>query len=129
MGLSDGLLIKDNHRAGGLSLANAVRGARAQFPGLPLVVEVDDLQALREALALPLDRVLLDNFTPERCVEAVALRDATLPRVELEASGGVNLQNVARYAAAGVDMVSVGALTHSAPALDVGLDWEPAGAS
>jgi nicotinate-nucleotide pyrophosphorylase (carboxylating) len=124
MGLSDGILIKDNHRAAGMSVPDAVRAARARFAELPLVVEVDDLAALQQTLALPVDRILLDNFTPEQLARAVALRDAAPRRVPLEASGGVTLQNVARIAAAGVDMVSVGALTHSAPALDVGLDWE-----
>ncbi len=86
-------------------------------------VEVDSLAQLEEVLPAGPDIVLLDNMSLEELHEAVTRRDAVAPDVELEASGGVNLQSVAAIAATGVDRISSGALTHSAVALDVGLDW------
>ncbi|MDA8391486.1 MAG: carboxylating nicotinate-nucleotide diphosphorylase [Actinomycetota bacterium] len=120
MGLYDALLVKDNHIALAGSLAEAVDRARAGSPDLPLEVEVDSLEQLQEALAVGCDLVLLDNMTAEQTGRAVALA-AGIARTE--ASGRVTLHNVADVAATGVDFIAVGALTHSAPSVDVGLDW------
>jgi nicotinate-nucleotide pyrophosphorylase (carboxylating) len=126
MGLNDGILIKDNHLAGlGGDLRKAVEAARG-FPGnagLPVEVEVDTLEQLEVALAVRADIVLLDNMTTDQQRAAVARRDAVAPGVLLEASGGVALATVRDIAATGVDRISVGALTHSAPALDIALDY------
>lgn len=128
-GLYDRILIKDNHlaiwrRKGRGALADAVRQARARYPGLIVEIEVENIEELRDALEGGPDWVLLDNMTPEElraCVELCA------GRCKLEASGGIHLETVAAMAAAGVDALSVGALTHSARALDFGLDFEAAG--
>lgn len=126
VGLYDGILIKDNHLAGlGGDVRRAVEAARA-YPGnagLPVEVEVDTLEQLEVALAVRADIVLLDNMTTDQLRTAVARRDAVAPGVLLEASGGVNLTTVRAIAETGVDRISVGALTHSAPALDIGLDY------
>ncbi|MBM3979351.1 MAG: carboxylating nicotinate-nucleotide diphosphorylase [Planctomycetes bacterium] len=126
VGLYDGILIKDNHLAGiGGDVRRAVEAARAFAgnAGLPVEVEVDTLDQLEVALAVRADIVLLDNMSLDQLRAAVARRDAVAPGVLLEASGGVNLTTVRDIAATGVDRVSVGALTHSAPALDIGLDY------
>jgi nicotinate-nucleotide pyrophosphorylase (carboxylating) len=126
IGLYDGILIKDNHLAGlGGDVRRAVEAARA-YPGnagLPVEVEVDTLKQLEVALAVRADIVLLDNMTLEQLRTAVARRDAVATDVRLEASGNVNLTTVRDIAATGVDRISVGAITHSAPALDIGLDY------
>lgn len=118
--LFDMLMVKDNHVDGAGGIALAVQRARAAHPTLPLEVEVRTLDELRQALALePLpDRILLDNMDVATLRQAVLL---TAGRVPLEASGGVTLATVAEIAATGVDFISVGALTHSAPALDLSL--------
>lgn len=122
LGLGDAVLIKDNHVVAAGSITAALRAAREQAAGLPCEVEVDDLGQLDEALAAGADEVLLDNFSVEDCARAVRLRDERSPKTRLEASGGLRL-NVARaYAETGVDYLAVGALTHSSPALDLGLD-------
>lgn len=130
-GLYDMVLIKDNHLAGWLAadsshtIAGAVRAAREHAPaGLPVEVEVDTLAQLADALAGKPDIVLLDNMSPDELRQAVTLRDVRSPEVELEASGGVTLETVAAIAATGVDRISVGALTHSPPALDLAFDWK-----
>jgi nicotinate-nucleotide pyrophosphorylase (carboxylating) len=129
VGLWDAALIKDNHLAalaeeGVTALDEVVRAARQRAPaGVPVVIEVDTLPQLRIALQGAPDVVLLDNMDGSQLREAVAIRDASAADVLLEASGGVNLQTVAGIAAAGVDRISIGALTHSAPALDLGFDW------
>jgi nicotinate-nucleotide pyrophosphorylase (carboxylating) len=127
-GLDDGVLIKDNHLALAGGVTDALRRAR-EHPGAPhllkVEVEVESLEMLEEALRAGADAVLLDNMTPEvvrRCVE-LARRER--PGVVVEISGGVNLQTVRSYAEAGPDLISVGALTHSAPAADITLDVEP----
>jgi nicotinate-nucleotide pyrophosphorylase (carboxylating) len=130
MGLDSGILIKDNHLAalggGPQAVSEAVRVTRAAHgPGVPVEVEVDTLEQLDAALAVKPDIILLDNMTPETMREAVRRRNAFAPGVKLEASGGVTLGTVRAIAETGVDRVSVGALTHSAPALDVGLDHLP----
>lgn len=130
MGLFDGVLIKDNHiaglaREGDAAIATALRRAKAAVdPATMLEVEVDNLQQLGEALAEQPQIVLLDNMSLEQLAEAVRRRDEAAPGVLLEASGGVNLHTVAGIARTGVDRISVGALTHSAIVLDLGLDDE-----
>jgi nicotinate-nucleotide pyrophosphorylase (carboxylating) len=125
-GLFDGILIKDNHLAGlGGDVRRAIEAARA-FPGnerLAVEVEVDSLKQLEIALTALADIVLLDNMSLADLRAAVARRDAISPKTLLEASGGVNLLTIRDIAATGVDRISVGALTHSAPALDIGLDY------
>lgn len=129
VGLFDGILIKDNHLAGlngDVQLAvETARSARGN-DWLPVEVEVDTPEQLEEALAARADIVLLDNMPPDVMRAAVTRRDAVSPDTKLEASGGVNLSTVRDIAATGVDRISVGALTHSAPALDIGLDYLPA---
>jgi len=128
MGLHDAVLIKDNHLAamGGDwldALARAINSARDLEPAPTFIeVEVDTLDQLRQVLDLKPDMVLLDNMSLDALRSAVAMRNDLQPSVELEASGGVTLETVAGIAATGVDRISVGALTHSAPALDLGLD-------
>jgi nicotinate-nucleotide pyrophosphorylase (carboxylating) len=129
LGLYDGILIKDNHlaaRGGGPGvLTAAVAAARAQVrPGVPIELEIDGLHQLDEALACKPDMVLLDNMVPADMRAAVLRRDQLAPGVLLEASGGVTLQTVAAIAATGVERISVGSLTHSAPALDIALDYQ-----
>jgi len=118
MSLNDMLLVKDNHIEAAGSLTAAVERARAPHPDLPIEVEVKNLDELREALTLDVDRIMLDNMDLDRMREAVQL---TGGRVPLEASGGVSLDSVAAIAATGVDYISVGALTHSAPVLDLSM--------
>lgn len=124
-GLSDALLVKDNHVAAAGGVALATRAALAGARDRPVQVEVDSLAQLREAVAAGARDVLLDNFDPAGAREAVAwLRsvEEVHGRVAVEASGGVDLGTVRALAEAGVDRVAVGALTHSAPRLDLGLD-------
>jgi nicotinate-nucleotide pyrophosphorylase (carboxylating) len=123
-GLDDAILIKDNHVAVCGGVGEAVRRARTAVGHLMKVeVELDGLDQLDEALAAGPDVIMLDNFTLPLLREAVA---RTAGRVTLEASGGVNLETVRAIAETGVDVISVGALTHSAPNLDIGLDVLPA---
>ena len=131
MGLFDAVLIKDNHLAFLQSqdrenaIAAAVAAARAQASGAAFIeVEVDSLEQFEHALACRPDIILLDNLGPEALACAVQRRDEIAPGIELEASGGVHLETVAALARTGVDRISVGALTHSAPALDIALDFE-----
>ncbi len=130
MSLGDMVMIKDNHlalMAGVGGITEGVRLAREASPGLRVEVEVDTFEQLQEALAAAPDVIMLDNRAPERVREAVALADrhAVQPRPLLEVSGGVDLQTVRAYAEAGADIISVGALTHSAPALDLSLAFLP----
>jgi nicotinate-nucleotide pyrophosphorylase (carboxylating) len=122
LGLGDAVLIKDNHVVAAGSVTDALVAVRRQAPALACEVEVDDLGQLDEALAAGADEVLLDNFTPEQCVRAVVRRDEIAPKTRLEASGGLRLENARAYAESGVDYLAVGALTHSAGALDLGMD-------
>jgi nicotinate-nucleotide pyrophosphorylase (carboxylating) len=127
IGLFDMVLIKDNHLAAitprDTAIRQAVEAARSEFPTLPVEVEVDSLEQLDQALEVRPDVVLLDNMPPDRMAEAVRRRNAAAPGVKLEASGGVTLQTVRTIAETGVDRISVGALTHSAKALDIALDY------
>lgn len=118
--LSEMVLVKDNHRAA-LGITEAVERARQRWPLRTVEVECDTVEHVREALSAGADAVLLDNMTPGQVAECVAV---VAGRALVEASGGVRLDTVAAYAATGVDMVSVGALTSSAPSLDLGLDLE-----
>ncbi|HEV2859234.1 MAG TPA: carboxylating nicotinate-nucleotide diphosphorylase [Solirubrobacterales bacterium] len=120
MGLYDAILIKENHIAAAGGLAKAVYAARNAQPEMAIEVEVRDLDEAAYALGTGVDRLLLDNMSPETMTEAVALRDqnAGEQAVSLEASGGINLENVREVAETGVEFISVGALTHSAPTLD-----------
>lgn len=122
MGLGDAVLIKDNHVAAAGSVTAALKAARDHAPQLPCEVEVDTLDQLDEALAAGADEVLLDNFTPTQCRQAVEHRDKHAPKTRLEASGGLTLDVARAYAETGVDYLAVGALTHSCPALDLGMD-------
>ena len=119
MSLSDAALIKDNHvvAAGGVSAA--FKAVRARYPDLPVEVEVDDLGQLDEMLAEGADLILLDNMTVDQMAEAVR---RTAGRARLEASGGLTLETAAAVGSTGVDYLAVGALTHSAPVLDIALD-------
>lgn len=122
-GLDDGVLIKDNHLAVAGGVTEAVRRARARAPHLlKIEVEVESEEALRETIAAGADAVLLDNMSPGEVARAVALAREKAPGTLVEISGGVDLSTVRAYAAAGPDLVSVGALTHSAPAADISLD-------
>jgi nicotinate-nucleotide pyrophosphorylase (carboxylating) len=135
LGLYDGMLIKDNHLAAlplaastgaepGAKIQEAVRRARRAQPDLPIEIEVDSLEQLDAALACRPAIVLLDNMPPDMLREAVRRRDASARDIQLEASGGIKLTTVRAVAETGVDRISVGALTHSAPALDIALDYE-----
>jgi len=118
MSLHDMMMVKDNHIDAAGSITAAVERARAGFPDLPIEVEVRNMDELGEALGLDVDRIMLDNMSLDGMREAVRIADG---RVELEASGNVNLGTVASIAATGVDYISVGALTHSAPVLDLSM--------
>ena len=121
MGLGDAALIKDNHVAAAGGVAPAIKAVRAVAPGLPLEVECDDLDQVREALDAGAELILLDNMGLAALRAAVGLARG-YPSVRLEASGGLRLDQARAVAETGVDFVSVGALTHSSPALDLGLD-------
>jgi len=129
MGLHDAILIKENHIAIAGSVAKAIHAARAAQPQMPVEIECRDVEEAAYALGAGSDRLLLDNMDPAELREAVALRDAERGSgkgAALEASGGVTLDNVREIAETGVDFISVGALTHSAPALDFSLLLESA---
>lgn len=119
MSLSDAALVKDNHVVAAGGVAEAFEAVRRRFPGIDVEVEVDSLEQLDEVLDAGADLVLLDNFTTEQLREAVR---RTAGRARLEASGGLSLDVAAEVAGTGVDYLAVGALTHSAPVLDIGAD-------
>jgi nicotinate-nucleotide pyrophosphorylase (carboxylating) len=120
MRMDDGLLIKDNHVGVAGGVAEAVRAAKAYDSGLQIQVEVDRIEQIEPALEAGAERLLLDNMKPDTLREAVAL---VAGRVPLEASGGVNLDTIRGIAETGVDYISVGRITQSAPAVDIGLDY------
>lgn len=129
MGLYDAVLIKDNHLAGtpleqlAAKLTESAEHARKTVAGLKFVmVEVDTLDQFSQVIKAPIDIALLDNMPLSTLTQAVAMRNQQAPHIKLEASGGVNLNTVGHIAQTGVDRISVGALTHSAPSLDIGLD-------
>ena len=119
MSLSDAALIKDNHIAAAGGVAEAFLKVRAQFPKAEIEIEVDNLDQLAEVLPLKPDLILLDNMSPELCRKAV---EAVAGQSKLEASGGISLESAKSFAQTGVDYLAIGALTHSAPVLDIGLD-------
>jgi nicotinate-nucleotide pyrophosphorylase (carboxylating) len=122
-GLDDGILIKDNHIAACGSLGATVEKARAAAPhGLRIEVECDSQAQVREAIDAGADAVLLDNMSPEEAAAACRWIDG---RALIEISGGVSLDTVRALAETGADFVSIGRLTHSAPAIDIGLDFAP----
>jgi nicotinate-nucleotide pyrophosphorylase (carboxylating) len=117
--LSDQALVKDNHVLAAGGVVPAYRAVLAAYPGLPVQVEVTSLDQLRELLEVGCDEILLDNMTTEQMADAVRVTDG---RARLEASGGLTLDRAREVAATGVDFLAVGALTHSAPVLDVAMD-------
>ena len=119
LSLSDAALIKDNHIAAAGGVIAAFSKVRTAFPGALIEIEVDSLEQLREVASQSPDLVLLDNMSPDQCREAVTF---VAGRFKLEASGGITLENAKAYAESGVDYLAIGALTHSAPVLDIGLD-------
>ncbi|MES4889183.1 carboxylating nicotinate-nucleotide diphosphorylase [Streptomyces sp. NPDC096012] len=123
MSLSDAALVKDNHVVAAGGVAQAFKAVREAFPEVPIEVEVDTLHQLREVVEAGADLILLDNFTPGECAEAVGIVGG---RALLEASGRLTLANARAYADTGVDFLAVGALTHSSPILDIGLDLREA---
>ena len=113
------VLIKENHITVAGGLAEAVQRVRKwKRKGYPVEIEVTDLSELKIALTLPVDRIMLDNMTPDDLRQAVKMSEARIP---LEASGNINLQNVDKIARTGVNYISIGALTHSVKALDISL--------
>lgn len=124
-GLDDGILIKDNHLALAGGVSEAVRRARESSPHLLKVeVEVESMEELEEAFRAKADAVLLDNMSPEEVGKCVERGRRGAPDILIEISGGINLGTVRAYAESGPDLISVGALTHSAPAVDVSLEME-----
>ena len=119
MSLSDAALIKDNHIVAAGGVLKAFEMVRSQYPGAEIEIEVDTLEQLQEVLAGNPDLIMLDNMSVAQCREAVGI---VAGRTKLEASGGLSLENAAAYAETGVDYIAVGALTHSAKSLDIGLD-------
>lgn len=119
--LADGVLIKDNHIAACGSISKAVRRVKERIPHtIKIEVETDTLEQVDECIDCGVDIIMLDNMSPEMMKEAVGRIKG---RALVEASGGVNLNTVRRIAESGVDIISVGALTHSAPSCDIGMDW------
>jgi nicotinate-nucleotide pyrophosphorylase (carboxylating) len=124
MSLSDAALVKDNHVAAAGGVARAFDLVRERYPDLPIEVEVDTVAQAREAMAAGAELILLDNMPVSQLREAVAAA-SEYPDVRLEASGGLSLENARAVAETGVHYLAVGALTHSAPVLDIGLDLAP----
>lgn len=118
--LSESALIKDNHIVAAGSITNAFKLVKQKFPNKKVEIEVDTLEQLSEAILLKPDLILLDNMSVDQCIKAVSIANGT---VKLEASGGLTLENAKAYANTGIDYMAVGALTHSAPILDIGLDF------
>jgi nicotinate-nucleotide pyrophosphorylase (carboxylating) len=129
MGLYDGILVKDNHLAplgtGADAITRALENIRSQVgDAISIEIEVETLEQFDRALNGKPSIILLDNMSLDMMREAVRRRNASSPSTQLEASGGVNLHTVRAIAETGVDRISVGALTHSAPALDIALDFQ-----
>jgi nicotinate-nucleotide pyrophosphorylase (carboxylating) len=119
--LTDGILIKDNHIAACGSIQEAVQRVRRHVPHtIKIEVETDTIEQVKECLNCGVDIIMLDNMDPETTIEAVGI---IAGKALVEASGGITLENVEAVAATGVDIISIGALTHSAPACDIGMDW------
>jgi nicotinate-nucleotide pyrophosphorylase (carboxylating) len=122
MGLADMALVKDNHVAAAGGVAEAFALVRDLESTIPVEIEVDSIEGLREAIDAGADEVLIDNFTPAQMREAVAVRDGMNPAVMIEASGGLTIATAREVGETGVDFIAVGELTHSARVLDIGLD-------
>jgi nicotinate-nucleotide pyrophosphorylase (carboxylating) len=123
-GLYDRVLLKDNHWTAGDGIAAMVARARRDWPGLPVEVEVDTPEQLAAVLLLDVEWIMLDNFTVAAVVAAIAARTGAGSTTRFEVSGNVTLETIGSFAQTGVDAVSVGRLTHSAPAMDIGLDLD-----
>ncbi len=121
LGLSQAALIKDNHILATGSISKAFNAIKKEFPGKEIEIEVDSIEQLKEVINLKPELILLDNMSVEQCIEVVSI---TAGLVALEASGGITINNAKAYAATGVNYLAIGALTHSAPALDIGLDFK-----
>ena len=121
LGLSQAALIKDNHILATGSISKAFNAIKKEFPGKEIEIEVDSIEQLKEVISLKPELILLDNMSVEQCIEAVSI---TAGLVALEASGGITINNAKAYAATGVNYLAIGALTHSAPTLDIGLDFK-----
>ena len=121
LGLSQAALIKDNHILATGSISKAFNAIKKEFPGKEIEIEVDSIEQLKEVISLKPELILLDNMSIEQCIEAVSI---TAGSVALEASGGITINNAKAYAATGVNYLAIGALTHSAPTLDIGLDFK-----
>lgn len=120
-GLYDAVLIKDNHRAIAGGVKPAIEKARLNAPGMPVEIEVNSIEQLKEALELGVERVMLDNMTPEQIKNAISVVNG---RAYIEVSGGVNLNNIQNYLIPGVNGISIGALTHSVKGIDISLEFE-----
>ena len=120
LSLSQAALIKDNHIMAAGSISDAFNVIKKMYPDKSIEIEVDSIDQLKEAIILKPDLILLDNMSTNQCSEAVSITNGL---VKLEASGGIAITNAKAYAATGVDYLAIGSLTHSAPALDIGLDF------
>jgi nicotinate-nucleotide pyrophosphorylase (carboxylating) len=120
LSLSQAALIKDNHIMAAGSISDAFNAVKKMYPDKSIEIEVDSIDQLKEAITLKTDLILLDNMSTNQCSEAVSITNGL---VKLEASGGITITNAKAYAATGVDYLAIGSLTHSAPALDIGLDF------
>jgi nicotinate-nucleotide pyrophosphorylase (carboxylating) len=120
LSLSQAALIKDNHIMAAGSITSAFDAIKKMYPDKLIEIEVDSIDQLKEAIKLKPDLILLDNMSADQCSQAVSI---TAGLVKLEASGGIAINNAKTYAATGVDYLAIGSLTHSAPALDIGLDF------
>jgi len=120
LSLSQAALIKDNHIMAAGSISDAFNAVKKMYPDKSIEIEVDSIDQLKEAITLKPDLILLDNMSTNQCSEAVSITNGL---VKLEASGGITITNAKAYAATGVDYLAIGSLTHSAPALDIGLDF------
>jgi len=120
LSLSQAALIKDNHIMAAGSISDAFNAIKKMYPDKSIEIEVDSIDQLKEAIRLKPDLILLDNMSTDQCSEAVSITNGL---VKLEASGGIAITNAKAYAATGVDYLAIGSLTHSAPALDIGLDF------
>ena len=120
LSLSQAALIKDNHIMAAGSISDAFNAIKKMYPDKSIEIEVDSIDQLKEAITLKPDLILLDNMSTDQCSEAISITNGL---VKLEASGGITITNAKAYAATGVDYLAIGSLTHSAPALDIGLDF------
>ena len=120
LSLSQAALIKDNHIMAAGSISGAFNAIKKMYPDKLIEIEVDSIDQLKEAITLKPDLILLDNMSTDQCSQAVSITNGL---VKLEASGGITITNAKAYAATGVDYLAIGSLTHSAPALDIGLDF------